>query len=66
VSLKIPPETQGGRTFRLKEQGMPLLRDSNKRGDLYAKVKVVLPKNLSPKEKELFRDLAQIRGKGHS
>jgi DnaJ-class molecular chaperone len=42
------------------------LRDSNKHGDLYAKVKVVLPKDLSPKEKELFRDLAQIRSKGHS
>ncbi len=66
VSLKIPPETQGGRTFRLKGQGMPQLRDSNKHGDLYAKVKVVLPKDLSPKEKELFRDLAQIRGKGPS
>jgi len=66
VSLKIPPETQGGRTFRLKGQGMPLLRDSNKRGDLYAKVQVVLPKGLSAKEKELFRELAQMRGKGSS
>jgi curved DNA-binding protein len=65
VSLKIPPETQGGRTFRLKGQGMPLLRDSNKHGDLYAKVKLVLPKSLSTKEKELFRELAQMRGKGN-
>ena len=39
---------------------MPLLRDSNKRGDLYAKVKVVLPKDLSAKEKELFRELAHL------
>jgi len=66
VSLKIPPETQSGRTFRLKGQGMPLLRDSNKRGDLYAKVKVVLPKGLSAKEKELFKELAQMRSKGNS
>jgi curved DNA-binding protein len=65
VSLKIPPGTQGGRTFRLKGQGMPQLRDSNKHGDLYAKVKVVLPKDLSPKEKALFRELAQMRSKGH-
>jgi curved DNA-binding protein len=64
VSLKIPPETQGGRTFRLKGQGMPQLRDSKKHGDLYAKVKVVLPKGLSAKEKELFRELAQMRSKG--
>jgi curved DNA-binding protein len=65
VSLKIPSETQGGRTFRLKGQGMPQLRDSNKHGDLYAKVKVVLPESLSTKEKELFRELAQMRGKGN-
>jgi curved DNA-binding protein len=65
VSLKIPPGTQGGRTFRLKGQGMPQLRDSNKHGNLYAKVKVVLPKDLSPKEKALFRELAQMRSKGH-
>jgi curved DNA-binding protein len=67
VSLKIPPETQGGRTFRLKEQGMPRLRDSNKRGDLYANVKVVLPKGLSAKEKALFKELAHLyRNKGNS
>jgi curved DNA-binding protein len=60
VSLKIPPETQEGRTFRLKGQGMPQLRDSNKRGDLYAKVKVVLPKSLSAKEKALFGELAHL------
>jgi DnaJ-class molecular chaperone len=66
VSLKIPPETQEGRTFRLKGQGMPQLRDSNKHGDLYAKVKVILPKDLSAKEKDLFRELAQMRGKGNS
>jgi len=65
VSLKIPSETQGGRTFRLKGQGMPQLRDSNKRGDLYAKVKVVLPKDLSAKEKEFFRELAQMRNIGN-
>jgi DnaJ-class molecular chaperone len=66
MSLKIPLETQGGRAFRLKGQGMPRLRDSNKRGDLYAKVKVVLPKGLSAKEKALFGELAQMRGKGNS
>jgi DnaJ-class molecular chaperone len=60
VSLKIPPETQGGRTFRLKGQGMPRLRDSSKRGDLYAKVKVVLPKDLSAREKEIFKELAHL------
>jgi len=60
VALKIPPETQNGRTFRLTGQGMPHLGDSS-RGDLVAKVKVVLPTNLSPQEKELFRQLSRLR-----
>jgi DnaJ-class molecular chaperone len=59
--LKIPPGTQGGRTFRLKGQGMPHLKDSQKRGDLYAKVRVIVPRNLTDREKELFRELAGMR-----
>jgi len=63
VLLKIPPETQSGRTFRLQGQGMPHLRNPSRRGDLYVKVKVVLPQNLSPRERELFRELARLRGR---
>jgi len=60
VMLKIPPETQNGRVFRLAGQGMPHLSSSG-RGDLFAKVKVVLPTNLSPREKELFQELQKLR-----
>lgn len=60
VSLKVPPETQNGRTFRLAGQGMPHLGNSS-RGDLMAKVKVVLPTKLSAEEKELFEQLGQLR-----
>ena len=42
VMLRIPAETQNGRTFRLKGQGLPRFK-SDERGDLYAKVRVVLP-----------------------
>jgi curved DNA-binding protein len=59
--LKIPPETQGGKLFRLKGQGMPHLKDSQKRGDLYAKVRVMVPQDLSAQETELFRELAGMR-----
>jgi curved DNA-binding protein len=62
VKLKIPAETQSGRTFRLKGQGMPKLGDADERGDLYAKVMVQLPENLTPEEIELFEELADIRG----
>jgi len=61
LRLTIPPETQNGRTFRLRGQGMPKPRQPDERGDLYAKVRVVLPQGLSDKEKELVRELAQGR-----
>ncbi|MBM3149043.1 MAG: J domain-containing protein [Chloroflexi bacterium] len=60
VSLKIPPETDNGKVFRLSGQGMPHLGDSS-RGDLLAKVKVVLPKNLTPRERQLFEQLRLTR-----
>jgi curved DNA-binding protein len=60
VRLKVPPETQAGCTFRLRDQGMPCLKDPRQHGDLYAKVKVVLPQRLTEREKELFRELSRL------
>jgi molecular chaperone DnaJ len=60
LALKIPAETQNGKVFRLAGQGMPHLGKST-RGDLLAKVNVVLPTKLSEKEKELFKQLSEIR-----
>ena len=60
LALKIPPETQNGRAFRLAGQGIPHLGNSS-RGDLLAKVNIVLPTNLSAKEKELFKQLKELR-----
>jgi curved DNA-binding protein len=59
--LKIPPETQNGRVFRLAGQGMPRLKEPSRRGDLYAKVQVRLPERLSDRERSLFRELAELR-----
>jgi curved DNA-binding protein len=59
VSLRIPPETQNGRTIRLAGQGMP--RAGGGYGDLYVTVKVVLPTKLSDKERECIRELAEGR-----
>lgn len=56
VLLKVPPETQNGNTIRLAGLGMPRL-GSTDRGDLYARVKVVLPTGLSDKDKKLFEEL---------
>jgi curved DNA-binding protein len=60
VALKVPAETQNGRTFRLAGQGMPHLGKSS-RGDLMARVRVVLPDKLSSEEKELFKKLGELR-----
>jgi DnaJ-class molecular chaperone len=60
LALKIPPETQNGRAFRLAKQGMPHLGNSSQ-GDLLARVKVVLPTKLSKEEKKLFEQLGQLR-----
>lgn len=60
LALKIPPETQNGKVFKLAGQGMPRLNDA-KRGDMLAKVSVVLPTNLSAKERSLFEQLRSMR-----
>ena len=62
LALKVPPETQNGRIFRLAKQGMPKLGSKDTRGDLKARVNIVLPQNLTDEEKELFRRLQQLRG----
>jgi DnaJ-class molecular chaperone len=59
--LTIPPETQNNRVFRLAGKGMPRLRGEGN-GNLYARVKVVLPMRLSSEERELFEKLARSRG----
>ena len=61
VALRIPPGTQSGKTFRLTGQGMPKLK-SEERGDLYVKVRVMLPERLSEREQQLAREWAKLRG----
>jgi len=61
--LKIPPLTQNGRVFRLAGLGMPHL-GSGAKGDLFAKVEVMLPADLSPEERELFEKLKKAQRVG--
>jgi curved DNA-binding protein len=57
VALTIPPGTQPGQTFRLAGRGMPHLRKPEARGDLYVRIKVNIPRNLTPPQRELFEQL---------
>ena len=61
VSLTIPAETQNGRVLRLRGLGMPAVRGKD-RGDLLVQVSVTIPRNLTDRERELFRELASLRG----
>jgi curved DNA-binding protein len=57
VMLTIDPETQNGRTFRLRGKGMPKLRETGEYGDLYARADVRLPTNLTERQVELLEEL---------
>jgi DnaJ-class molecular chaperone len=58
--MTIPPQTQNGQLFRLRGEGMPRARVSE-RGDQLVRVKVMLPARLSPRERELFEELKRLR-----
>jgi DnaJ-class molecular chaperone len=60
VSMKVPPGTSSGRTFRLPGYGMPRLKGGGS-GDQLVTVKIVMPSNLTPEEQELYRHLAARR-----
>ncbi len=59
VLLTIPEGTQPGQAFRLAGRGMPRLSAANTHGDLYARIKVTLPRKLTPRQKTLFEQLRQ-------
>ncbi len=57
VMLTIPPLTQNGRRIRLSGKGMPVLGRHDRRGDLFARVSVVLPEQLTERERALLEEL---------
>jgi curved DNA-binding protein len=61
VNLTIPPETGNDKQFRLRGLGMPKLQQPEERGDLYARVKVLLPQNLTEEEKKLVEQWQEMR-----
>lgn len=58
VKVKVAPETQNGTRMRLKGKGYPVYKQEGQYGDLYITFNVKLPTNLSEKQKQLFRELA--------
>ncbi len=57
VKLKIPAGTQSGQKFRLSGKGMPVLRKKGEYGDLYARIMLTVPKNLTDEQRNLVEEL---------
>jgi DnaJ-class molecular chaperone len=55
AQLRIPPGTQSGQKFRLRERGVPSLRNAESRGDQFVEVQVTLPRVISEETKEILR-----------
>jgi curved DNA-binding protein len=55
VTVRVPPGSSSGRRLRLKGQGMP--QQGGRPGDLFAKVKIMVPPHLTDRERELFDQL---------
>jgi curved DNA-binding protein len=58
ANLKIPPGIQSGQKLRLRGKGLP--RRDDGRGDLLAVVKIVVPRTLTEKERELFAEMSRV------
>jgi molecular chaperone DnaJ len=56
VTMKIPAGTQGGRSMRLRGQGMPHMRDRGQ-GDLYARISIAVPTSLTREQREAIERL---------
>ncbi len=61
VTMKVPAGTQPDQMIRLRGLGMPQLRQPDQRGDMLARIKVSMPRDLSERERELFEALRQAR-----
>jgi molecular chaperone DnaJ len=57
--VKIPAGTQSGKQFRLKEKGMPILRE-NHYGDLYLETNVIIPESISKEQKDLLEKFKSL------
>ncbi len=61
-NVTLPKGTQTGTTFRVRGQGMPDVRDPNRKGDLHVTVRVEVPTKLSDEQEKLLRQFAALRG----
>lgn len=61
VTLKVKPETQNGTKVKLKGKGFPVYKKEGTFGDLLITYNIILPTNLTEKERALFTELSKLR-----
>lgn len=61
VKIKLQPETANGTRLRLRGKGFPVYKKDGQFGDLYLRLTLMLPQNLTDPEKELIQQLADLR-----
>jgi curved DNA-binding protein len=61
IKLTVPAGTQPEQVFRLGGRGMPSVKNAKDKGDLYVRLKVQIPKYLSPKQRELLEEASRIK-----
>jgi len=59
-TLAIPPGVQGGQSLRLRGQGMPVRGEEGKFGDLYVRIRITVPKNLTPEQRAKVEELREV------
>ena len=62
VVVKIPPGTSSGGRIRLRGRGMPRLSAPGEKGDLYLRVMITVPNNLTDDERQALLEIARKRG----
>ena len=60
VKLNVSPETQNGSKIKLKGKGFPVYKEKGQFGDLYITYSIAIPRNLTKKQKELFKELSEL------
>jgi len=65
VVMKIPEGTQSGKVFRMRGQGMPDVHGGHDFGDLYVRVMLSVPGNLSTRQRELMEELSKELGENN-
>src|SRR6476646_2673890 len=60
TQLRVPPGTQSGQKFRLRQRGAPSLKSPGARGDQFVEVQITVPKVISEETKEVLRNYSKL------